>query len=411
MVKETPSQSPKSPPKRLVFSKTRLEALPRPEAERTYYLDTKCPGLALCITPTGSRTFYYVKKIDRRTVRMRLGTFPDLPVERARKLAQDLDGLRCGGQGPASREAGPASRAHHARPVRPLDGPRQGPQAKLEPRPATIRRLLERLGWPALSTIKKADVTALHARLGEQNGAYQANRVLSLLRAAFNRAEGIGWTGADPAQGIPRFAEESRDRFLRPDELPRFFQALAEEPNPIHQGFFAVCLLTGARRGNVLRMKWADIDVSTAMWRIPQTKAGVPMVVPLSPEVVEVLGKLRAWSTGEWVFPAMRRGKHNPGHLTDPMPAWRRLCKRAGLENLRIHDLRRSLGSWQALTGASLPIIGKSLGHTRQETTAIYARLTLDPVRQSVNAATQAMLAAGGVLPATQPQEGPSDAQ
>ena len=81
----------------------------------------------------------------------------------------------------------------------------------------------------------------------------------------------------------------------------------------------------------------------------------------------------------------------------EPKKAWATLLKAAGIKNLRIHDLRRTLGSWQARTGASLPIIGKSLNHKTHQATAIYARLDLDPVRQSVNTATTAMMEAGGM--------------
>ncbi|MBC7857107.1 MAG: tyrosine-type recombinase/integrase, partial [Pirellulaceae bacterium] len=81
-------------------------------------------------------------------------------------------------------------------------------------------------------------------------------------------------------------------------------------------------------------------------------------------------------------------------HLVDPTRIWKRILERAGLPGLRIHDLRRTLGSWQAATGASLPIIGKSLGHKNQATTAIYARLDLDPIRASVDTAALAILAA-----------------
>jgi integrase len=94
----------------------------------------------------------------------------------------------------------------------------------------------------------------------------------------------------------------------------------------------------------------------------------------------------------QWVFPATRSDSRS-GHLNYPQRAWVRICERAGLKNIRIHDLRRTLGSWQAATGASLPIIGKSLGHKNQSTTQIYARLNLDPVRESVDAATAAMMA------------------
>jgi integrase len=92
-------------------------------------------------------------------------------------------------------------------------------------------------------------------------------------------------------------------------------------------------------------------------------------------------------------FPALT-GK--TGHLVEPKKAWKRLLDRAGLSNLRIHDLRRTLGSWQAKTGASLLVIGKSLNHKSTQSTAIYARLDLEPVRESINLATTAMLNAAG---------------
>jgi integrase len=95
----------------------------------------------------------------------------------------------------------------------------------------------------------------------------------------------------------------------------------------------------------------------------------------------------------KFVFP----GTGNSGHLAEPKKGWQRVLSHADLTDLRIHDLRRTLGSWQAKTGASLVIIGKSLNHRNQNTTAIYARLDLDPVRNSVNTATSAMLEAAGL--------------
>jgi integrase len=92
-----------------------------------------------------------------------------------------------------------------------------------------------------------------------------------------------------------------------------------------------------------------------------------------------------------WVFP----GAGKTGHMVEPKKAWRRILQRANIQNMRIHDLRRSLGSWQAATGANLSIIGKTLNHKQVSTTAIYARLNIDPVRESMNTATEAMLKAG----------------
>ena len=96
-----------------------------------------------------------------------------------------------------------------------------------------------------------------------------------------------------------------------------------------------------------------------------------------------------------FVFP----GSGATGHLVEPKKAWGKLLERANITNLRIHDLRRTMGSWQAKTGASLSIIGKSLNHKSTQTIAIYARLDMDPVRDSMNTATEAMLKAGKAKP------------
>ncbi len=123
------------------------------------------------------------------------------------------------------------------------------------------------------------------------------------------------------------------------------------------------------------------------------TKGGEPHTAALSSEAVSVLAARKARATGPWVFP----GPGKSGHYMEPKRAWGSFLERARIDDLRIHDLRRTLGSWQAATGASLPIIGKTLAHKNVSTTAIYARLNLDPVRQAVDVATKAMLAAGGV--------------
>jgi integrase len=176
--------------------------------------------------------------------------------------------------------------------------------------------------------------------------------------------------------------------------LPRFFQSLAEESNETIRDFLLVALLTGARRSNVQEMRWKEINWQRATWTIPaeQAKADEELNVVLTPIVMRILETRHASSKSEFAFP----GKGKSHHLVEPKTAWKRILKRAGLSDLRLHDLRRTLGSWQAATGASLPIIGKSLGHSSIEATKVYARLNLDPVRESVERATQAMLTAGG---------------
>jgi integrase len=244
-----------------------------------------------------------------------------------------------------------------------------------------------------LSSLKKADVQALHAKVGREHGPYAANRLLALLRAMFNQAGEIGHRGDNPAAGVKKFPEQSRDRFLQADELRAFFDALAAQPE-VWQVFFLLALLTGARRANVQAMRWADVDVDRGLWLIAaaDAKAGKPLCVPLSPQAVVILQAHRERvADSPWVFPS--RGKS--GHITEPKGAWKRICKAAGLADCRPHDLRRSLGSWMAISGASLPIVGKALGHTQASTTQIYARLSVSPIQAAVTTAADAMLKAG----------------
>ena len=253
-----------------------------------------------------------------------------------------------------------------------------------------FRRYFQKWRGRRLSSITWGDVQAWHTKAGTR-APYAANRALALLSSLYKKAHKLGYVGNDPTKGISRFPERSRDRFLQPDELPKFFEALDTEPDPTFRDFFLLALLTGARRGNLQSMRCEDVNLERRTWRIPDTKSGDALTLPLSEAAVDVL-KSRMADNGSspWVFP----GRGQAGHLVEPKSAWDRLIKRAGIKDLRLHDLRRTLGSWQAAAGSSLLVIGKSLGHKQQSTTAIYARLNLDPVRQSIDAATTAMLGA-----------------
>ena len=151
-----------------------------------------------------------------------------------------------------------------------------------------------------------------------------ANRVIALVSSVFGRA--ITWDIYDkinPATKIKKFKENSRERFLQRDELPRFFAALDTEPNDVIRRFFLISLLTGARRGNVLTMRWDCLDSKNLTWKIPglQSKNGAPMTVMLSPQVCELLSECKSGNETEWVFP----GTGKAGHLADPKKAWKRM--------------------------------------------------------------------------------------
>jgi integrase len=380
---------------KMSLTQKRVADLPQPATGRTYTYDTRVVGLCVCVTDKGARTWYLVRKLLGKTVRIRVGTVAELTVDAARKQATLLLAEMIGGNDPrAARQS-----ARHEQTLEELWASWLENYAKQRRKTwpedvRTWRCFLAPWGKRRLSSIHKSDIQALHNRIALESGKYRANRVHELIRTMFNRARDIGFEGPNPAVGIKRFREERRDRFLHGDELPRFFQAVMEEPNTMLRDFFLLCLLTGARRGNVQSMAWADVNFDAAIWRIPMTKSGEPVVVPLSGPALAILAdRSKARNGSPWVFPSTGRS----GHLTEPKAAWKRICTRAGLTDVRIHDLRRSMGSWQAMTGASLPIIGKSLGHKLAETTMIYSRLQLNPVRASVELATTAMLTAGGL--------------
>ena len=348
----------------------------------------------MCVTHTGTKTFYFVKKVYGRPQRVRLGKFPGLTVDNPRMAVESLVGDVALGSDPAAErrerrevltfgEAFEWYMKHHAEPHKKT--------AKVD-RQRYDRHLKRRWRGRKLNTIRRRDIQILHTKVGTENGPYEANRLRALLHTIFGLAvDKELFDGTNPVKGAKRFAEKERERVLDGEELWRFFAALDEEESTKVRDYLRVLLFTGARRTNVLEMRWEEIDFTREVWRVPDSKSGEPLVLPLSKEALEVLTE--RWAvTGScpWVFP----GVGKTGHLTDPTRVWKRVLKRAGLENLRLHDLRRTLGSWGAMTGASLHVLAKALGHKQTSTTEIYARLQTDPIRAAVNTATSAMVEA-----------------
>ena len=372
--------------------------MPASATKRTYYRDAKTAGLVLCVWSTGVKVFELYKRMGGRPTRLKIGRHPEISVEQARnEVARMIGELAKGGNPSQDRRKARAETTVGELFTMYLEGHAKPHKKSWQGDQDQFDRCL--VVWKArrLSEIRPADVAALHAKIGRENGIYSANRLLALLSTMFTFAAGLGFTGVNPAKGVKRFKELSRDRFLHADEMQAFFEALHHEKTPaLWQDFFAVALLTGARRSNVMAMKWADLELTRGLWRIPaeESKNAEPLICILHPAAFSILQRRRQESNGEseYVFPAPRRS--TTGHVSGPGVPWKSLLARAGIKNLRIHDLRRTLGSFQAAGGASLSIIGKSLGHRSAAATAVYARLDLDPVRASVNAAGDSILAA-----------------
>jgi len=423
----------------LNFTKKALDALPLPpKGKRFSFKDEKVRGLIIRITANGQKTFQLYQKHQGRPVRVTLGTFPDTTIENARREATKAKGALAGGANPNVEK----NRLRKEITMKDLFDLYMDRYSKIEKKSwkydeREINKFLSQWFNRKISDISKYEIKSLHLKIRENNGLYQANRMLERIRSMFNKAIEWGWDGVNPTQGIKKFKEVSRDRYIQPNEMPLLLKALEAEHNEVARDYIFISLFTGARKTNVLQMRWDQVDWHNKTWRIPDSKNGEPVVIPLSGKAEEILdSRLKSSNANPWVFPSEAS---KTGHLTDPKKAWLRIKQQAtiylwsleeryaelidhiksnlspdydvgtlfkaignealaknielpnGLMDIRLHDIRRTFGSYQAISGASLQIIGKSLGHKSQQSTQVYARLHNDPVRASIDKATNAM--------------------
>ena len=273
---------------------------------------------------------------------------------------------------------------------------------------ADYERMLRNYVLPHFSESTKvegvtfADVDALHRKITRLGYSHRANRVIAMLHKAFALAVRWKMCADNPVRGIEHNREHARRRYMTPDELARIVEALAEFPDRDIADALRLLLLTGARRNEVLAMKWADVDLTAGTWSKPpaSTKQNAPHSVPLSAPARQLLaerGDRKA--PDEYVFP----GTGTKRHLVNVHDAWQRICKTTGIEGLRIHDLRHSFASQLASTGHSLSLIGALLGHTQPQTTARYAHLFDDPLRAATEQVGAAVMNAGKAAPPPTP--------
>jgi integrase len=378
------------------FTEARIRKLPSaPEGvKRAYYRDPRTRGFMVAVTPSGKKGFLLYRKVNGRPERITIGAWPDLSVEAARKKAEEMDGAIAQGENPAEERRQKRLEGtfknlweryleFHAK-------PHKQPRSLAEDE-GNYRRYLS--GWATrrLSTITRRDVERLHVELRQSSGIYAANRTLALLSTMFNKASEWGWHGSNPCRGVKKFREESRERFLTESEMPKFLKALAEQPNRDFRDFILLDLLTGARRSNILAMRWEEIDFTAAVWRIPRTKGNKPQTVPLVGPALEIVQSRREFAISEWVFPSPEISGQ---HVYEFRKPWERLLERAGIAGLRLHDVRRSLGSWMTKAGVALPIVKVALGHADIAATQIYTRGEDATVRKAMELTAERMLAA-----------------
>jgi integrase len=261
------------------------------------------------------------------------------------------------------------------------------------------RHVRPTFGARKVTDVTTEDLERLQARLTKECGPIAANRTLATVTSMFTQAVKWKLRPDNPALGIGKNKENKRKRYLKDDELPRLLAALADYRNQRIANILRALLLSGARSGEVLAVRWEDLDLTNGSWLKPAeaTKQGADHHVPLSAPLRQLLATIaaeqeKAGIVSAWVFPT-RTGAHT--RHEDLWKAWQKICQTAGIKNMKPHDIRHSYASQLVGSGASLPLIGALLGHSSVSTTARYAHLAMDPLRQATEKVGRVFVDAG----------------
>jgi integrase len=372
------------------LTKRSIEAF-QPRAVEYFEWDDALPRFGVRVLPSGRKTFVVQYRMNRRSRRMNLGSFGVITPDAARGYAlQALGKIEAGHDPMDERRA-----REQAITVNQLAvifennhivlNARLKASTAREYRHALNRYILPALGRMKAAEVTRADVARLH--LGMQEKPYQANRTLEVASKMFNLAEEWGYRpeGSNPRKRIKKYPEQKRERFLSAAELKRVGEVLAEMEAERVEMSSAIAatrllMLTGCRLNEIMTLRWDHVRLGLGELRLPDSKTG-PKVVQLGQAAIEVLRNIQRLEYNPWVI----TGKVEGARLTDLQPFWQRVRARAGLNGVRIHDLRHTFASVAAGEGMSLPMIGKLLGHTQVQTTARYAHLAAGTVKTAAN--------------------------
>jgi integrase len=237
--------------------------------------------------------------------------------------------------------------------------------------------VVPRIGKRRVADVTRADIAKLHN--ARRDYPTDANRLVACMSTMFNFAERIGWRadGSNPCRHVEKYPQRRRERFLSGDELARLGDALAAYSGSLYvTGAVKLLVFTGARLGEVLGLQWAWIDSERGEARLPDSKTGAK-TLHLPPPALAVLAELPQIVGNPHVIV----GKLNGARLVNLEKPWRAIRKAAGLDDVRLHDLRHGFASVAASSGMGLPLIGGLLGHASPTTTSRYAHLSTDPLK------------------------------
>jgi integrase len=340
------------------------------------------------VTRDGCRSFVIRYSINRRERLFTIGRWPDWPTAAARDEARRLLQLVDQGIDPLEK------RINDREAPTVKDLARRFLDEHVPTKRSSYRRnneiLLDKWILPALGGLKVGSVEQrhigeLHHKITRAGSPIMANRAISCASKMFSLAIRWGWRSDNPCKhAVDRNVENQRRRYLKPEEIARLSDALAAHSSQQAADCIRLIMLTGCRRGEALAAHLGQIDLDTRMWKKPpaSVKQGDWHEFPLQGAALELVTRLveEARKNGrEYLFP----DRSGSGHLTDLKRSWTSICGAAGLQDVRLHDLRHSFASIAVSRGATLPLVGSLLGHSAPSTTARYSHL-LDSVQRAL---------------------------
>lgn len=351
--------------------------------------DDELRGFGVRVWPSGRKVYVVMSRVKGRLRRITIGPHGPVTAEQARIRAHEIISEAKAGRDPAKE----LDQARIAPTVKALGDRFLKEHVAIHCKPSTqaeYKRSVElfinpKIGTRKVTDIERRDIAELHQSLSHI--PYQANRTFGVLSKMFNCAEvwGLRPDGSNPCLHVKKYVEQKRERFLSPDEFAALGKALRDTEQDQSETQSAVdairlLMLTGCRLGEIMTLKWEHVDLKAQELRLPESKTGAK-IVHLGKSAVKVLKGIKKIDENPYVV----TGRKEKSHLTDLQHPWRRIRAKAGLDDVRIHDLRHSYASGALALGEGLPMIGKLLGHTQVQTTARYAHLANNPVKSAAD--------------------------
>jgi integrase len=358
--------------------------------------DDRLPGFGVRVYPSGVKSFVLSYRCQGRKRLMVLGRYGILTLDMARDKARQAMVDSVGGSDPLDQRA----KQNQGETIADLATTYIERHAKIHKRTwiadqrAINKYVLPNWATKKVRNLERSDVARLHHKVG-RTYPYTANRLLELISKMCELARVWGFVdegSTNPARGITRFKEHKRDRYITPQELPKLAAAIDNESNLYARYAIWLFLLTGLRKSELLQARWTNVDWDRNELTIQDTKNGKPHHLPLSSAARALLQRLPRQEGNPFLFPGREDGKY----LVNIDKAWRRIRTEAGVPDVRLHDLRRTVGSWLAQSGNSLHLIGRVLNHRTPSTTQVYARFGNDHVHAALESLGQNLLGAAG---------------